>query len=149
MPSYECKLKAFLDTERHPLLRTCLKCTSAYEAGTKYKESKGLVGHAWCLQRQPGSRSGQRLGLGDRQLQGKRQALGASTIYKQSMKKHFQPIQTVKTNPDNTQAKVWVMEGDGGGRGRGKDRTRLPLGGKNTLPSKALGTKYRGLRIVY
>lgn len=65
MPSYECKLKAFLETERRALLRTCLKCTSAYEAGAKHREGKGLVGHARRLQWQPGSRSAQSAGLGD------------------------------------------------------------------------------------
>ena len=90
------------------------------------------------------------LGLGNRQLQGKRQALGASTIYKQSMKKHFQPIQTVKTNLDNTQAKVWVMKGGWKWERQRKGQDPfLPLGGKNTMPSKACGTRYRGLRIGY
>lgn len=85
-------------------------CTSACEAGTKHRESKGwwacaastvTVSQQVCTEHRARRHSSR----------GKRQAPGASTIYKQSTKTHFQPIQMVKTNPDNAQAKVWAMEG--------------------------------------
>ena len=56
-------------------------------------------------------------------------------IYKQSMKKHFQSVLTVKSNLDNVQVKVWVM---GVGRwvegGRAEERTGLlsSIGGKDS-----------------
>lgn len=143
------KLKAFLETERHPLLRTCLKCcTSACEAGTKHRESKGLVGHARRPQWQSASRSAQSAGLGDTAPGEK---TGSGSFYNLQAK-HENAFSTHSNGKDQS----WQCSSKSLGDGRwvevgeAEERTG-PLfhWGKNATPSKALGIRYRGSRTAY